>query len=241
MTELAHLQETGAAVQPIDSPLAVVRSVRPVIAELSILDIGCGSGGFARQLAAEGAHVVGVDPGVDAIRTARKAVPQGIFREGVAQALPFDDAAFDIGLMVNALHHVPRGAMLASLGEAARVIKPDGLLIIIEPLATGNFFAALRLIEDETIVRQAAQQAIEKAVSVGMLSLTRTLTYVRREIYRDVQGFLDRIVAVDPSRREAVEHDEAAIKAAVLAAAKHDGDGSLVFDQPIKADILEHG
>ena len=225
--------------QPIDSPLAVVRSVRSSIAGLRVLDIGCGGGGFARQLVAERAVVVGIDPGAEAIREAAAAVPQASFREGVAEALPFDDATFDIGVMINALHHVPEMAMQAALGEAARVIKPTGVLIIVEPLASGSFFAALRPIEDETIVRQAAQRAIETAVSSGMLLRRATLEYVRREVFPTAAAFLDRVVAVDPSRREVVVSGAAAINAAVLAAAQRDGEGALVFDQPIKADILE--
>lgn len=180
----------------------------------------------------------GIDPAADAIREAAAAVPQVSFVKGVAEALPFDDAAFDIAVMVNALHHVPETAMQAALGEAARIIKPNGVLIIVEPLATGNFFAALRLIEDETIVRQAAQLAIETAILSGVLARMATLQYVRREVFRTVRGFLDRVVAVDPSRREVVEHDESGSTAAVLAAAQRDSEGTLIFDQPIKADIL---
>ncbi|WP_292394666.1 bifunctional 2-polyprenyl-6-hydroxyphenol methylase/3-demethylubiquinol 3-O-methyltransferase UbiG [Mesorhizobium sp.] len=225
--------------QLIDSPLAVVRSVRSSIAGLRILDIGCGAGSFARQLVAEGADVSGIDPAADTIREAMAAFPQASFVKGVAESLPFGDAAFEIAVMVNALHHVPEMAMQAALGEAARVIKPNGVLIIVEPLATGNFFAALRLIEDESIVRQAAQLAIETAVLSGVLARVATLQYVRREVFRTVRGFLDRVVAVDPSRREVVEHDESGITAAVLAAAQRDSEGALIFDQPIKADILE--
>ncbi|WP_353682744.1 class I SAM-dependent methyltransferase [Mesorhizobium sp.] len=48
---------------------------------------GCGTGSLARQLVAEGADVSGIDPAADAIREA-------------AEALPFDDAGFDIAVMV---------------------------------------------------------------------------------------------------------------------------------------------
>ncbi|WP_345892390.1 class I SAM-dependent methyltransferase [Mesorhizobium amorphae] len=225
--------------QPVDSPLAVVRSVRPSIAGLRILDIGCGAGNFAGQLAAEGAEVVGIDPGVDAIRAATAAVPQANFLEGVAEALPFDTATFDLCTMINALHHVPEMAMPVALREAARVIRPNGVVIIVEPLPAGTFFSALRLVEDETVVRLAAQRAIETATLSGVLSRMETLNYVRRDVFPTADGFLDRIVAVDPSRREIVEQNKSAIRAAVLAAAARTSEGSLEFDQPIKADILQ--
>lgn len=225
----------------IDNPLAVIRSARWPIAGLKILDIGCGSGGLTRQLVAEGAEVAGVDPGEQAIREAGAAVPAAEFVEGAAEALPFDDMTFDMAVMMNALHHVPEAAMGAALREAARVLKPGGVFVVIEPLVTGNFFEALRLVEDETLVRQAAQAAIEAAVSRRELVLVKTLTYVRREIFETAEVFLERIIRVDPSRREVVDRNRSAVTNAVIAAAQRNPDGGLLFDQPIKADILRPG
>ncbi|WP_187331505.1 MULTISPECIES: class I SAM-dependent methyltransferase [unclassified Mesorhizobium] len=197
----------------------------------------CGTGSFARQLAAEGAYVTAIDPGVDAIRAATAAVPQVSFLKGVAEALPFDEATFDIAVMIRAPPR-SRNGDAAALREAGRVVRPDGVVIIIEPLPTGNFFSVLLLIEDETVVRQAAQRAIETAILSGMLIRMTTLNYVRREVFRTVEDFLDRVVAVDLSRRDIVEKDKSALIAEVLAAAHLNSEGSLVFDQPIKVDIL---
>jgi ubiquinone/menaquinone biosynthesis C-methylase UbiE len=222
----------------VNSPLAVLKSVIPSLAGIRILDIGCGSGGLARLLVEEGAEVTGVDPNPQALTAARTRAPAARFEEASAEALPFEDAAFDVVLVVNALHHVPLDAMDRAVAEAARVARPGGWLIVLEPLAAGNFFEALRVVEDETAVRLAARNALARAIEGNRLRLETTTSYVRREVFADVAQFFARIVAIDPAREATIRANQEAATAAVLAAAHRDKDGRLVLDQPIKADIL---
>ena len=222
----------------VNSPLAVLKSVIPSLAGIRILDVGCGSGGLARLLVEEGAEVIGVDPNPQALTTARTRVPAAQFEEASAEALPFEDAVFDVVLVVNALHHVPLDAMDRAVAEAARVARPGGWLIVLEPLAAGNFFDALRVVEDETAVRLAARNALARAIEGNRLRLETTTSYVRREVFADVAQFFARIVAIDPTREATIRANREAATAAVLAAAHRDKDGRLVLDQPIKADIL---
>lgn len=222
----------------IDSPLAVIRSAVAPLRGARILDVGCGEGGLARLLAAEGALVMGVDPNLEAVARARELIPGARIEQATAEALPFENDEFDTVVVVNALHHVPLAAMDKVLGEAARVTRPGGTLIVIEPLAEGSFFAALRMVEDETAIRLAAQQALTRAIASGLLKLTTTVTYIRREIFDDAGRFLDRIIAVDPAREAVVRANHDAIAAAVVAAATRTKDGKLILYQPIKADIL---
>lgn len=222
----------------LDNPLAVFKSVVPSLAGIRILDVGCGSGGLARLLAEEGAEVTGIDPNPQALTAARTLAPAARFEEASAEALPFEDAAFDVVLVVNALHHVPLDAMDRALAEAARVARPGGWLIVLEPLAAGNFFQALRVVEDETAVRLAAQNALARAIESNRLRLEKTTSYVRREVFADVAQFFARIVGIDPAREATIQANREAANAAALAAAQRDKDGRLVFDQPIKADLL---
>ena len=222
----------------LDNPLAVLKSVVPSLAGIRILDVGCGSGGLARLLAEEGAEVTGIDPNPQAPTAARTLAPAARFEEASAEALPFEDAAFDVVLVVNALHHVPLDAMDRALAEAARVARPGGWLIVLEPLAAGNFFQALRVVEDETAVRLAAQNALARAIESNRLRLEKTTSYVRREVFADVAQFFARIVGIDPAREATIQANREAANAAALAAAQRDKDGRLVFDQPIKADLL---
>lgn len=220
----------------VDSPLAVIRSTGRQVRGLRVLDIGCGDGGFAKQIAAEGAIVSGIDPFAQAVAKARVAAPGIHFEIATAEALPFKDHTFDLAIMINSLHHVPVPLMDTALREARRVLRNDGSLIIIEPLAAGNFFDAMRRIEDETEVRRQAQLALTRAKT--LFASHRTFDYVRRETFGTAEQFIARIVAVDPNRRAVVDADRDAILAEVHRAALKTEDGALAFDQPLKADIL---
>ncbi|MFO0992391.1 MAG: class I SAM-dependent methyltransferase [Hyphomicrobiales bacterium] len=220
----------------IDSPIAVIRSCVPSLDSLHILDIGCGDGGFAKQIAAEGASVAGIDPQAQVIAKAKITSPGIRFEVATAEALPFQDHAFDLAVMINSLHHVPVPLMGAALREARRVLRKDGSLIIVEPLSSGNFFDAMRRIEDETEVRREAQLALTRAEA--LFASHRTLGYVRRETFDTAEQFVARIVAVDPARQAVVDADRDAILAEVHHVALKTHDGALAFDQPIKADIF---
>jgi ubiquinone/menaquinone biosynthesis C-methylase UbiE len=91
-----------------------------------LLDVGGGTGNYARALAAEGWEPVVLDrsPAMLA-RAAAKGLPTV---EGDAQDLPFADASFDAAMLVAMLHHVedPERAV----GETRRVVRPGGRIAL---------------------------------------------------------------------------------------------------------------
>ena len=131
---------------------------------LKLLDVGCASGAQDRELVARGATVLGVEPDPVQAEKNRNAAPlQGLqFVEARAQALPADDQSMDGVFFFRSLHHVPMEAMDAAFAEAARVLKPDGFLWIVEPGMTGTHFPLMRPFHDETVVRNAAQAALAR-------------------------------------------------------------------------------
>lgn len=200
-----------------------------------ILDIGCGPGLLAKALSAQGARVTGIDPGEAAIRDAGRRAPTARFERASAEALPFSDGSFDGAVMLNALHHVPEPG--AALAEAARVVGPNRPVVVVEPLAEGSFFAALRPIEDETAIRAAAQAAIAAAVASGALACLRDVTFERHETFADLGAFLGRVTAVDPAREDAIAADPEGIRAAFEAAAAR-VEGGFGLTQPLRAHVL---
>src|SRR5689334_22313903 len=65
-----------------------------------VLDVACGTGNVALPAAAQGAHVTGLDIAPNLLEQARERATQANleirFDEGDAEALPYQNAAFDL-------------------------------------------------------------------------------------------------------------------------------------------------
>ncbi|MDP4023237.1 class I SAM-dependent methyltransferase [Methylobacterium sp. NEAU 140] len=216
--------------------LTLIRETFAPLPGRQILDIGCGPGALARALAAEGAAVTGVDPGEAALARARAAVPGARFEAASGEALPFPASHFDGAVLLNALHHVPDPAK--ALTEAARVLRPGCALVVVEPLAEGSFFDALRPIEDETEIRAAAQAAIAASVAAGAFACTRDVTLDRSETFPDAEAYFARVTAVDPARAETIRARRETVEAAFTAAAARGPDGGFTLVQPLRIHVL---
>lgn len=223
--------------QEIDAASIIAAAFAP-LAGKRLLDIGCGAGVLARSLSDQGAHVAGVDPNVEALALAREVVPKGRFHQAGAEALPFANDSFDGAIFLNSLHHVPRPATHGALEEAARVVEPAGPIVVVEPLAAGSFFFALRPVEDETDVRTAAQETLRRALESGAFEQLRRVDYLRREHFEGLDQFLGRIVAVDPARATLVAERRSKVEAAFRRHARVAGDGCMTLKQPMRAHVL---
>lgn len=114
-----------------------------------ILDVATGTGWSARRVAEWAARVTGVDISGEALAAARSISQRmGLevdFRLGDAEAMPFEDAAFD-GIVSTF------GVMFASrpedaAGELARVCRRGGRLTLTTWTPDGNVFGMFRVIK----------------------------------------------------------------------------------------------
>ena len=92
------------------------------------LEMGCGEGRVARDLAARKHRVTGIDSSPTLLSYAREADPDGTYELADAASLPFADASFDLVVAYNSL--MDFSDMPGAVREAARVLEPGGRLCI---------------------------------------------------------------------------------------------------------------
>ena len=100
-----------------------------------VLDIGCWTGQFEQLASKYTKNITGIDPGIEAIKTAKKLVPKASFRVGNALNLDFKENSFDTVTILDVLEHIPKNTEDICIKEIKKILKPNGYLIISTPHA----------------------------------------------------------------------------------------------------------
>lgn len=112
--------------------LRVRRSMRLDCEHLDVADIGCGAATQCIMWANQGHRVCGMDVNEPLIQIGRQRVAEEKLQVrldvGTATQLPWDSQSFDVCLLPELLEHVPDWR--SCLKEAARVLRPNGILYI---------------------------------------------------------------------------------------------------------------
>jgi ubiquinone/menaquinone biosynthesis C-methylase UbiE len=108
---------------------------RPADVPLTIVDMACGTGAITRLIAEElakkgrKAHLIGVDPSADALRSAHRSMEemgvQADFIQGEAEDLPTIVQDADAAFFCNAIHLVPD--KLSAFQQMATILAPGGI------------------------------------------------------------------------------------------------------------------
>jgi SAM-dependent methyltransferase len=95
-----------------------------------ILDLGCGAGiPVARELAANGRYVLGLDASPKQIDAARRNVPSAQFHQADMVTAELESASFDAVAAFYSIIHVPRAEHLGLLKKIASWLRPGGLFL----------------------------------------------------------------------------------------------------------------
>jgi SAM-dependent methyltransferase len=132
-----------------------------LIGDEQVLDAGCGAGHTALAFAPHVAHVIAYDltasmlEQVERLATERH-ISNLTTHRGDVEALPFDDASFDVVVSRYSAHHWPHPAR--ALAEFRRVLKPNGQFILSDIVAEKDptldtFLQAVELLRDPSHVR----------------------------------------------------------------------------------------
>ena len=148
-----------------------------------LLDVGCGSGQLALIAAKDGLEVTGVDIAGNLVERARaRAQAEGLrarFEEADAEALPFEDASFDVVTSLIGAMFAPRPELVAK--ELLRVCQPGGTLAMANRTPQGFVGQMFKTISkfiapsgmpspvlwgDETTVRERLDKGLSELIMV---------------------------------------------------------------------------
>lgn len=144
-----------------------------------VLEVGCGDGRITARLQGIPRRLVGIDPDHDSIREAKTCAPGACFEVGAGERLDFSDASFDVILYTLSLHH--QNAEKA-LREANRVLKTNGRVLVLEPVAGS---------EIEQLCRPFCNEA-DDLLDALYAVLTSRFVIEKREIFDVVWRFDNR-------------------------------------------------
>jgi 2-polyprenyl-3-methyl-5-hydroxy-6-metoxy-1,4-benzoquinol methylase len=121
-----------AGLDPPDFALRCRFLLKRIQAGERVLDVGCGEGRFAAELARAGAHVVGIDVDEEPLRRARARTPE--LEPALVEAdgrWPLQDASFDVVWAGEVIEHV--ADTQGWLSELRRVLRSRGRLLLSTP------------------------------------------------------------------------------------------------------------
>lgn len=139
-------------------------------AGLSVLDVGCGVGLTDAALEGRFGSIHGVDVSEGAVAEAAVANPWATYGSYDGSTLPFDDDAFDLAFAICVLHHVDPPDRIAFAGEMRRVVRPGGLVVLIEhnPLNPLTRVAVSRCDFDDGVVLLRRKAARDLMLANGL-------------------------------------------------------------------------
>ena len=123
---------------------ATIVNLYCALADKRVLEIGCGSGNYTKQLAPLCVEIVAIDPDAAAVQQAQDHVrsPNVAFKVMPVEELARLAGTFEVVIFTLSLHHVPDPLMNEAINEAVRAADSSGFIVFLEPDHEGSFFEA---------------------------------------------------------------------------------------------------
>jgi SAM-dependent methyltransferase len=165
-----------------------------------VLSVGCGPNPGRHLFPAPRFHLTGADVDPEYVELARAQADEAVV--GAAGELPFDDGSFDVVLYRLVLHHVAyQGPLAPVFDEAARLLRPGGAAVAIEPglwhpvgaaLALANRSGALatRIHGSPDDIPLSPRALAREATAAGLEPELHALTYTWRRMPAALQRAL---------------------------------------------------
>ena len=206
----------------------------------TILELGCGSATMTQKVASTGQNRTIYATEVDTIQHKKNStldLDNVTFIYAGAQEIPLQDESIDMVLMFKSFHHIPKELMTKALKEIKRVLKPNGLAYISEPLFQGEQNHLISLFHDEQQVRIDAFEAIKNFVDQEEMVLFQEIFFQSEIVYKNFDDFKTRQMDVTYNEPICDTTLIETVKTAYNSYAKE--DGSTYFLKPFRVDILQ--
>ena len=216
-----------------------------------VLDCGCGAGRFLRMAADRGASVAGIDASSELIAIAAERVPEGEFRAGDIEALPWADDSFDVVTGFSAFQFADD--KVRALREARRVSHGSVVVVIPTRVPESGITSVFK-----PVFPLFAPEALETMKGSGMFALSEPgkledvlasagLTpYEDKEIecpivFADAEAAERAFLGAGPTQLAIANSGEAAVAEAVHAALEPftDPDGRVVLPAWYRAVLAQ--
>jgi ubiquinone/menaquinone biosynthesis C-methylase UbiE len=161
-----------------------------------VLDVGCGTGRVAVELAERGSRVWGVDPSAEMLAEAKARAGRRVaFKRAAAESLPFRDGWFERAVLRLVVHHLDRAS---ALPEVARVLAPGGRIVVatfrsehFERFWLNPFFPSIRALDEARFPQPdglAAELVASRFESVTVRPLTQRVETTREQALERLRG-----------------------------------------------------
>jgi ubiquinone/menaquinone biosynthesis C-methylase UbiE len=173
--------------------LARIRDAGRLTGSSRVLDVACGPGIVVEALARSAGEVVGCDITPAMLekareRCARAGLSNTLFMPGRAEALPFDDASFDVVVSRSAVHHFRDPT--AAFREMARVVKSGGRVITVDVQSAeapeeSALHNALEILRDPSHVRMLPRSELHRSLAQAGLAIEEAIRWANHREFSE--------------------------------------------------------